>query len=413
MKSYMKSECKLISGRTPLDFDASWITVMKAWRVRINWPGRHTIETCHSLVAIISAHTCVTVTSNVLTFTVNQTCMIWLHQSMRKTSCKANVSMSHGSLGGLPSQSQRTPQSLWKKRRACSYLGTLALLKRNDQCGQSIQNNLIKPVVYARLAIEKNACLACLSLQGVDISWHIVPVWAEDQRLHRALTCPKPDPTASLLCQVTFWSCSSSSLALVAQFNHLTHRRAWPYTLCWLCFWKSHGSRDHPTKNTTGNRKQIKTCCEKYGQVMPSGSNAHCLQYTRQLLWMDMHSWADAQHRRQPEQIASCKLFESLHCDLRYVENKYWTVESPICLEVVSDEPTFHACKTARLLNSRLSGHCDHCLVNDQYSNLEPSLCTFSMHIKQGSLVMLSITREEIWTSIQGFAQLNGNQIQW
>lgn len=162
-----------------------------------------------------------------------------------------------GILGGLLSQSQRTPKSLWKKRRACSYLGTLALLKRNDQCGQSMQNNLIKPVVYARLAIERNACLACLPLQGVDISWHIVPVWAEDQWLHRALTCPKPDPTASLLCQVTFWSCSSSSLALVVQFNHLTHRRARPCTLCWLCFWKSHGSRVHPTKNTWNKSKHV------------------------------------------------------------------------------------------------------------------------------------------------------------
>lgn len=110
---------------------------------------------------------------------------------------------------------------------------------------------------WTRLAIERNACLECLPLPGVDISWHIVPVWAEDQRQHGALTCPKPDPTASLLCQVTFWSCSSSSLALVAQFNHLTHRRAWPYTLCWLCFWKSHGSRVHPTKNTWNKSKHV------------------------------------------------------------------------------------------------------------------------------------------------------------
>lgn len=139
-------------------------------------------------------------------------------------------------LGRIALSIQRDPQSLWKKRRACSYLGTLALLKRNGQCGQSTQNNLIKPVVFARLAIERNACLECLPLQGVDVSWHIVPDWAEDQWLHRALTCPKPDPTESLLCQVTFWSCSSSSLALVAQLNHLTHRRAWPYTLCWPCF---------------------------------------------------------------------------------------------------------------------------------------------------------------------------------
>lgn len=168
----------------------------------------------------------------------------------------------------------------------------------------------------ACLAIERNACLECLPLQGVDISWHIVPVWAEDQRLRRALTCPKPDPTAtaSLLCQVTFWSCSSSSLAArVAQLNHLTHRRAWPYAMLAMLLKKSWFTSSPYAEYM----KQIKRCWEKYGQVMPSGSNAHCLQYTRQLLWMDMHSWADAQHRRQPKQKASYKLFESLRCDLR------------------------------------------------------------------------------------------------
>lgn len=322
MKSYRKSQCKLISGRTLLDFDAPWIIVRKAWRVRINWPGTHTMETCHSsLVGCnnICTHIFVTVTSNVLTFKVNQTCMIWLRQSMRKTSCKANVSMSQGSLGGLHLNPNGPPNPC---ERSGVHVRTLAHLrfskgfKRNDQRGQSIQSNFIKPVVYARLAIERNAYLECLPLQGVDISWHIVPDWAEDQRLRRALTCPKPDPTAtaSLLCQVTFWSCSSSSLAArVAQLNHLTHRRAWPYAMLAMLLKKSWFTSSPYAEYM----KQIKRCWEKYGQVMPSGSNAHCLQYTRQLLWMDMHSWADAQHRRQPKQKASYKLFESLHCDLR------------------------------------------------------------------------------------------------